>query len=386
MNILFINFEYPPLGGGGGVMTADIARELANKNTVYVITTAFENLKKYEFIDGVHVYRVGVIGRTTMPTATLISLMTFAPAAFFKGLEITRKHAFDVINAHFIIPSGVPALMIAQIRKIPLVVTLIGGDIYDPSKEISPHQHEFLRKTVRFIARHAQALTAISHDTKQRAMELHNIKQSIVVIPIGLVPTNAEKLPREALGFTDQDFVCVSIGRLVPRKGYDTLLETFKQLPNAKLIIIGDGPMKRGLESKIAKYEISERVHLAGFVPEKEKQAMLRSADLYVSAAQHEGFGIVFLEAMDAGLPIVAANDGGQKDFLEHGSNALLVAPHDAKGIATAITNLIEHPEIRKNMSDRNMHDVKKYYIQHTASLLEQQLLNAIKSYDEYRN
>jgi glycosyltransferase involved in cell wall biosynthesis len=385
MNILFINFEYPPLGGGGGVMTADIARELAKRNTVHVITTAFENLKKYEFVDGIHVHRVSVIGRTTMPTATLISLLTFAPAAFFKGLEITHKHAFDIINAHFIIPSGVPALALSWVRKIPLVVTLVGGDIYDPSKGISPHKHGIIRSVIRFIARHAQALTAISHDTKQRAIELHGIREEIIVIPIGLVRSSTEALPREALGFTTEDFLCVSVGRLVPRKGYDTLLDAFRQLPNAKLIIIGDGPMKRELEEKISKYNISEQVHLVGFVPEAEKQAMLRSVDLYVSAAQHEGFGIVFLEAMNAGLAIVSANDGGQKDFLEHGTNALLVSPHDAHGITAAVTNLMTHSDIRKKMSEHNLNDVKKYYIENTAMLLEEELFRVTQSY-EHRN
>ena len=385
MNILFINFEYPPLGGGGGVMTAQIAEELAKNNAVHVITTAFRGTKKYEFLHGVHVHRVAVIGRTAMPTATLISLLTFAPSAFFRGLQITRKHAFDVINAHFVIPSGLPALLLARIRKVPFVVTLVGGDIYDPSKGISPHKHALLRATIRYIISEADAVTAISQDTKQRAIELHGVKKRIDVIPIGLILNETPALPRESLGFTKQDFVCVSIGRLVPRKGYETLLTAWKDIANAKLIIIGDGPMKHDLEELIRRYELSDRVRLVGSVSEQEKYGILRASDLYVSTAQHEGFGIVFLEAMSAGLPIIAANDGGQKDFLEHGKHAILIPPHDCQAVIHAINELYTDEPLRKEMSRRNLEDVQNYTIDTTAGALEKKLLDTITAY-EHRN
>ena len=384
MNILLINFEYPPLGGGGGVMTAQIAEELAKRHTVHVITTAFANTKHYEFIHGVHIHRVSVLGRTTIPTATFISLITFAPASLALGLSLTRKHAFDIINAHFVIPSGVPALMLAMIRKIPLVVTLVGGDIYDPSKGISPHRHGIFRSTIRTILRHANAITAISQDTKQRAIELHSVSQDITVIPIGLVPYPCNAIPREALGLTDTDFLCVSIGRLVPRKGYETLLDAWRNIPNAHLLIIGDGPLRRSLQSLIDTYQLSNRVRLVGFISEQEKQGMLRTANLYVSAAQHEGFGIVFLEAMDAGLPIVAANDGGQKDFLEHGKNALLVPPHDTKKITSAVLQIMENPDLRTTIQEHNKEDVRGYYIDKTAGLLEDVLLDTVAHYERH--
>ncbi len=382
MNILFFNFEYPPLGGGGGVMTAQLAEELAKRHTIHVITTAFHGSKSYEFLNGVHIHRVFVVGRTSIPTATFISLVTFAPAAFIKGLRLTRKHGFDIINAHFVIPSGLPALWLARLRKIPLVITLVGGDIYDPSKGISPHRHGIFRATIRSILRHAHAITAISQDTKQRAIELHGITQDITVVPIGLVPHPCDPLPREALGLLDSDFVCLSIGRLVPRKGYETLLEAWKNISGAHLLIVGDGPLRNALQSSIEKYQLSDRVRLLGFLSEPEKQAILRTSNAYVSAAQHEGFGIVFLEAMDAGLPIVAANDGGQKDFLEHGKNALLIPPHHTNKIASAVLQLVDDRSLRDTMRKQNREDVRKYYIDTTANLLRQVLFNTVEHYE----
>lgn len=382
MNILLINFEYPPLGGGGGVATAQIAEELATRNTVHVITTAYKNLPRYSYEHGVHIHRVPVLGRSNMPTASLLSLLTFAPMALMYGMSLTRKHAFDVINAHFIIPSGVPALPIAALRKIPLVVTLIGGDIYDPSKGISPHRHALLRFVIRFIATRSQALTAISHDTKQRAIELHGISQDITVIPIGLVPSSESAMSRQSLGIPDDAFLCVSIGRLVPRKGYRTLLAAWRNIPNAHLFIIGDGPQKNMLEALIRAYNLTDRVRLLGFVPEEKKHALLRAANAYVSSAQHEGFGIVFLEAMDAGLPIVASNDGGQKDFLTHGRNAFLIPPLDAHMMTQAVVELMHDIKIQQEMSTNNKNDVQQYYISKTATMLEKVLEQTVDQYE----
>ncbi len=382
MNILIINFEYPPLGGGGGVATANIARELAKRHTVHVITTAFGSLPQEEVIHEVHVHRVWVIGRKDLPTSSLLSLVTFAPSAFMRGIRLIRQHSFDVINAQFVIPSGLPAVLLASWFRIPFVLSFIGGDLYDPSKRISPHRYSILRLLIRMIAKQANAKTAISQDTKTRAIELHGVDSNIAVIPIGLVPSHAEKISLAHYHISDNSFVCITIGRLVARKGYETLLTAWKDIPNAQLIIIGDGPLKQKLESIITNTGLNNRVHLLGFVSEEQKQGLLRSSDLYVSAAQHEGFGIVFLEAMDAHLSIVAANDGGQKDFLEHGKNALLVPPYDAEKIAEAVQTLMQDKPMRDSMAQENARDVKQYYVEHTAKLFEEVLMNAY----EHRN
>lgn len=385
MNILIFNFEYPPLGGGGGVATAQLAEELASRHSVHVITTVFGSLPKQETIRGVHVHRVRVFGRYEIPTSSLLSLLTFVPFALMRGITVIRHHRPDVINAQFVIPSGLPAVLLAWWFHIPFVVSFIGGDLYDPSKRISPHRYGIFRWMIRIIASHAVEKTAISEDTKTRAIELHGVDSDIAVVPIGLVSLNVTYADRSAYGIPNDTFLCISIGRLITRKGYEVLMSAFKQIPDAQLIIIGDGPLKEKLKTMIENFGLSGRVHLLGFVPEEEKQALLRCSDLYVSAAQHEGFGIVFLEAMDAGLAIVAANDGGQKDFLEHGKNAILVPPYDSKKLAHAVQALMANTEQRSRMGVHNSQDVKQYYLEHTARMFEDILAKAIRSY-EHRN
>lgn len=382
MNILIINFEYPPLGGGGGVATHDIAQELAKRHTVHVLTTAFKGLPRNETVHNVEIHRVRVLGRFSLPTATFLSLISFAPAAFFGGIGLMKKTKYDAIYAQFVIPSGLPAAILSILFKVPFILTFVGGDIYDPSKGISPHRHLLLRMIIRWIASVAHARTAISNDTKTRTIELHGVTKQITVVPIGLTPQEVPKSTRADFGFTDDDIVCVSIGRLVPRKGYEILLSAWKNIPNAKLVIVGDGPLKSHLTSVVERFGLTSRVQLMGQVTEQVKYQLLSLSDIYVSAAQHEGFGIVFLEAMRAGLPIVATNDGGQTDFLQDGVHALLTAPHDDLALTRAVTKLISDTALRKEMGQRNKRDVRAYYIENTVATLETILLDTIKSYE----
>ncbi|MDA1169339.1 MAG: glycosyltransferase family 4 protein [bacterium] len=382
MNILMINFEYPPLGGGGGVATHDMAHELSKRHTVHVLTTAFKGLTPEETIEGVVVHRVPVLGRLSLPTATFVSLITFAPAAFFVGMRIMKKTKFDVIYAQFVIPSGLPAAWLSRLYKVPFILTFVGGDIYDPSKGISPHRHWLLRAVIRWIASIADARTAISTDTKTRTIELHRVKEPITVVPIGLTPQHTPEASRSTFDFADEDIICVSIGRLVPRKGYDILLAAWKEVPRAKLVIIGDGPLKSQLAALIEECGLSERVRLMGQVDEETKFQLLSLADIYVSAAQHEGFGIVFLEAMRAGLPIIATNDGGQTDFLSDGEHALLTAPHDIDAITRAVKKLIDQVELRTAMGQRNKKAVEAYYLEHTTARIEQILTKTVHNYE----
>lgn len=378
-----INFEYPPLGGGGGVATHDMARVLAKRHTVHVLTTAFGELPRDEVQEGVSIHRVPVLGRTSLPTATFLSLLLFAPMAVVRGISLLRETPFDVIYAQFVIPSGLPAAIISRLFGIPFVLTFIGGDIYDPSKGISPHRHALLRWVIRWIASQASARTAISHDTKTRTIELHGVKEDITVVPIGLKEKTVQVHAKRAqFGFSEDDIVCVSIGRLVPRKGYDILLQAWKEIPSAKLVIIGDGPMKELLLTTIEEYGLQDRVQLLGQVDEEQKFQLLSIATMYVSAAQHEGFGIVFLEAMDAGLAIVASDDGGQRDFLVHGENAFLVGPHDSHAVSAAVRTLMEDSPLRARMGEKNKEDVKQYYLDRTVARIEQILMKASSSHE----
>src|SRR5688500_2172334 len=109
MKILIINFEYPPLGGGGGVATQQWAQALAMRHTIDIITTHMHGLPRREVQGKLTIHRVPVLGRQRQQTASLLSLLSFAPAALIAGLRLTARCRYDVLNAQFVLPSGLPA-------------------------------------------------------------------------------------------------------------------------------------------------------------------------------------------------------------------------------------------------------------------------------------
>lgn len=372
MKILLINYEYPPLGGGGGIETRDLAEELAKKNRVSVLTTGYGDLPHKQLINNVTIYRVPVLGRKDLPTASLLSMVTFFPAAFLAGLYLIINERPNIINAHFAVPSGLPAVLLAKIFNIPFVLTLIGGDIYDPSKGISPHRHSGLRVIINLIMRGADKLTAISKDTKKRVEQYFRPVIDIEVVPLGLVvPAPVDE--NEIATFRNNEEKNISfmaIGRLVSRKGYDDLLNALAALRNRNtmLHIIGDGPLMDELKNKAKSLNIKDRVILHGRVSEKEKMILLAKSDAYVSASQHEGFGICFLEAMHSGLPIMATDTGGQTDFLVPGRNAFLVPVGDVVRMAEVMEMLSNQSTLRQKMGTFNKTDIKQYLISSTAN------------------
>lgn len=372
MKILLINYEYPPLGGGGGIEVQDLAEQLAKTHEVTVLTTGFHNLPHKETRNGVKIYRVPVFGRTDLPTASTVSLVSFFPFALVYGLFLVPRIKPNVINAHFVVPSGLPAAFLAKIYKIPFVLTLIGGDIYDPSKGISPHRHAILRWTIRRIMRCADKITAISHDTKERAIRYYQAPEGIEVIPLGLVPPKALVAETSVKEVSDK-INFVSIGRLVARKGFFDLFRAFASMENknAVLHIIGDGPLYPELRAEIKSLGVEERIIMHGRATEEEKYDILKISDIYVSASHHEGFGICFLEAMYAGLPIIATNVGGQTDFLVPGRNAFLVNVGDIQKISKAMDQLVADIEMSKNIGVTNKKDVENLLIENTTKRYE---------------
>jgi len=376
MKILIINHEYPPLGGGGGVATRDFAEELAKRHEVHVLTTHSGVLAREETVQGVHLYRVGVLGRRSASTATTVSLVSFFPVALWQGAKIIKRIGLDVINAQFVVPSGLPAAILSRWFKVPLVVSFIGGDVYDPTKGLSPHRHWWLRWVVRWVSEQASICTAISADTRRRAIDIHGVTKEIVVTHLGI--RKSDTVGRSGIEWP-RGFRLISIGRLIPRKGFEVLLRAISAMPTTGLVIIGEGPSRAKLTRQVKELGVGDRVRLVGGVDDRTKTALLAEADTYVSSAEHEGFGIVFLEAMEQGLPILATDNGGQMDFLVQEENALIVATGDDDHMARAITRISTDDGLRSEMSLNNKKKVENFFIEKVTARFEEVLLRAAR-------
>jgi len=270
MKILFVNYEYPPLGGGGGGGMKEICEELARRHEIHVLTSGAHGLESVEKHISLNltIHRVPVRGRDDRATASFTSMFDFLPSGIKLGNELVRKFSFDVINTWFAIPSGITGGWIAKHNKVPHLLTVIGGDIYDPSKWYSPHQFLLSSLAVKWALKRADSHVAISTDIAKRTREYYKFNNNIDVISLGIQKPEFSKATREQLDMDPSFRYVVTVGRQVRRKDYPTLLHAIKNLhrSDVRLLMIGDGPEQTNLKLLARELGIENQVQFCGFV------------------------------------------------------------------------------------------------------------------------
>lgn len=204
-----------------------------------------------------------------------------------------------------------------------------------------------LRAIDKWAGRRFDQIVAVSESVKRFLVdEYRYAHEKVVCIPNGWSGTPIEE-PRDGL---DPTVVCVS--NLRPEKSHVTLLDAFRrvrrEIPSCRLVLVGDGPLRSDLEARAGALGISEAVSFTGFVP--NIWPYLQAADLFALPSSYETLGIAAIEAMAAGLPIVASRTGAIPEFV-HEDTGVLVPPGDPGALAAAIVGLLSSPESRRRMS-----------------------------------
>lgn len=374
MRILFCNYEYPPLGGGGGVINALLAEELARRHEVTVLTSQGLGLARESSEGGVRVIRVPVFFRRREAVANLASMFAYMVMGDRVGKAHLAEAKYDIINTHFVLPSGPVGDALSRTARLPNVLSVHGGDLFDPSKWISPHRHAILRLWIKSLLKKADHVVGQSEDTLQSLRRFYTTNIATTCIPLGIRRPVSGVAVREDYRLGKDDIVLVTVGRLVARKGLDQLLTIMSRMEDSHvhLLVMGVGPEEKRLRLQARELGLTRQVHFLGYVEETEKHAILRMSDIYVSTSQHEGFGLVFLEAMACGLPIVCYDRGGQTDFLETKKTGYVVPLNNINSFQVACKKLSEDAILRKETADRNRKRVEDYYIDNCAKQYEE--------------
>jgi glycosyltransferase involved in cell wall biosynthesis len=373
MRILFCNYEYPPIGGGGGAINALLAEQLAFRHEVTVLTSQALGTAPESVENGVRVLRVPVLLRRQLAVANLPSMFVYMVQGVLHGHRRLRSERFDLINTHFVLPSGPVGDALARFSGLPNVLSLHGGDVFDPSKRISPHRHALLRSWVRYLLRRADHVVGQSNDTIANLHRIYDPDLLVTRIPLGIRRPPPGVAARADYGLSADQVVLITLGRLVPRKSVDQLIALMAELPpTTRLLVVGEGPRLSQLRSQAAEAGVADRVNFLGLVSEEDKFRLLRMSDVFVSTSQHEGFGLVFLEAMACGLPVVCYDRGGQTDFLENGATGRLAPADDRLALTRELRGLIEQPAERARIGASNRQRVQAFFIEHCAAQYEQ--------------
>ena len=375
MQILFCNYEYPPIGGGGGVVMGAMAAELARRgHDCTVLTSRAFGLPADTVEDGVRVVRVPVFFRRQISVANMPSMAAYLPMGALRGLRLGRGRAFDLINTHFVVPSGPLGQWLARRLGIPNVLSVHGGDLFDPSKPTSPHRHGFLRAPIANLLSRADAVVAQSRNTAGNVARIYGVERPVDLVPLGIArPPPRLRAHRSLFGIPENAFVMVTVGRLVSRKSTAQLVSILAaaKRDDMYLLVVGDGPDTVAVQKAAHELGVSERVKLLGHVTERQKYAALSLSDVFVSTSQHEGFGLVFLEAMAFGLPVVCYDHGGQVDFLSTPTTGHVIKLNDIEAFRQGVLALHGSPDRRAAIRKHNLAAVETFFIDRCARRYE---------------
>ena len=162
MRILMLNYEYPPLGGGAGPMSKELAENLVKKgHDVDFVTMKYGDWKKEEIINGVRVFRVPCI-RQKMATCSTFEMFTYVLSAIKVTLKLTKRKKYDVVHSHFIIPTGIVAYVLKKVRGLDYVISVHGSDVPGYNPDRFGLMHKVTKPLLKLIVRNSKMTVPLS--------------------------------------------------------------------------------------------------------------------------------------------------------------------------------------------------------------------------------
>jgi glycogen synthase len=360
---LFASSFFPHLGG-----VEELTRQLAHEHVrrgarPLVVTNRWpHDLPASETIEGLPVRREGFL----TPERRLRPLARFAldgRTAPRRLADDVRAHGAELIHVQCVSTNGYTARNVARKLRLPLVVSLQGELTMDADQV---YQHStVLPSLLRELFRDADAITACSRQTLDEAIMFTGVdpgvRAHVVYNGVDLDEfTNVVPVKR------DRPFV-LGIGRHVPQKGFDVLLRAFAQLrrndalANHQLVLAGDGAQHVDLRTLANQLDLDDHVDFVGRCDRAATAALFAGCSLFVLPSRHEPMGIVNLEAMAAGRPVLATAVGGVPELVVDRETGVLVRPDDHEQLAHQLGLLLAAPDVRARMGRAGFERVQRF-------------------------
>ncbi len=341
-------------------------KEIVKKGHEVHILAPFTGRQTEYVLEGVHVERfhyfyprrfeklsgrAGMIDNVKGGFLVKFQVLTFLFFNVFYSLRKLKK--MDVIHVQWPIPNGLGAIFLKKIYGIPYVNTIHGEEVH-----LSKRYHMLF--ALRWLVNNSSKTITNSTATRKFCLEAGLDDEKIDVIPFG-VDTDFFR-PLDV--YKDETiFQILSVGYLIERKGFEYLIRAMphvlKEHENVRLKIVGSGPLESKLKSLIRELGLGDKVEIIKNVSDENLLMMYNSADLFVlpsivdSQGNTEGLGVVLLEAMACGLPVIGSDVGGIPDIIEDGNNGFLVKQKNSELLKNSILNFIEDKKLSDNISGK---------------------------------
>lgn len=332
--------QFPPHVGGVGVHIHTLSKKLVEMgHDVYVITYPHKEIKD---IDGIH-----VIGTKGLNVPGVRGLMFKKNAK--KALENLIEHEdIDIIHGHYLFPAGAAAVEVGKKHNIKTYVTAHGSDMF----ELYKHQ-PLMRSTVKKVLKDADGVFAVSNALRHEIIATGVVgiaaktKLSWNSVDVNKFSAKDNDSFKNEFNLTDKPIV-LFVGNLIKRKNVDSLLRAKKVAhSDYYLVIVGDGPLLDKLKKKVSEENIPDVIFTGS---RNDVENIIPSCDVLVLPSFSESFGLVLIEALACGKPVIGSDVGGISEIIT-GDVGLLVNPNKVSSIAKAIDTVINDEDLRLILS-----------------------------------
>ena len=357
MKIAMIGRSIPPFDRGG-IQThiAELSRALARKGVdthVFIVGQGSKRPGREVSEENLHVHPIRCI---PLPRLTLGEYLSYSLNC---GRQI-GKYDLDLVHGHSMYSFGY-----ALVKKLPFVLTMHGTQLNEfknslqygasPNHIITDYSSMLME---RYSGRKADRIIVVSNENKADVISQYGVpSQKVEAIPNGVDVSRFKPSNCESKNI-------LFVGRLHERKGIDKLLQSFSEVvkedKEAVLNIVGSGEDEARLKALARKFKLGKKnLTFRGFVPEQQLTRLYEEASIFVLPSYYEGFGIVLIEAMSAGLPLVSVKTGGATEVISDGKNGYLV---DYKSMARGILKILSDDKLRRKMGRESRKIVEKKY------------------------
>ena len=352
-----------PTFGGSGVVATELGLELARRGHEIHFITYSQPVRLALLNPNVHYHEVNV------PEYPLFHYQPYELALSSKLVDMVKLYKIEVLHVHYAIPHAYAGYMAKQMLKdegidIPMVTTLHGTDIN------LLVNHPFYKPAVTFSINKSDFVTSVSQSLKDDTLKLFNIKNEIQVIPnfIELDKIKKEdKSPcQRSVMANDEERIITHISNFRKVKRIPDIIAIFnkiqKEIP-AKLMMVGEGPEKEKAEQLCRELGIQDKVIFFG--NSNEIDTILCQTDLFLLPSKTESFGLVALEAMACGVPVISSNAGGLSEVNKDGFSGYLSEVGDVDGMANNALKILKNQtdldQFKKNaLITAQQFDIKK--------------------------
>ena len=353
LRVLQVNKLYYPVTGGIERVVQQISEGLNDKTDMKVLVCQRKGRTITEQVNGVWVRRSSSLG--------VLASLPISFSFLWQLRKLSKDR--DVIHFHMPFPLGDLACLLSGYKG--KVVVWWHSDIVRQEKMMKlyrPLMERFLKR--------ADVIIVATKGHIDGSAYLKPYRDKCIIIPFGvekqLFKESTKWLEsREEQKETEQETRFLFVGRFVYYKGCKVLIEAFRRVKNAKLVMVGSGPMEEELQQLVKQYGLEEKVQFLGNISEEQLREQYKACDVFVlpSIVRSEAFGLVQIEAMSYGKPVINTSlPSGVPYVSVHMETGLTVKPKSVKELAKAMNWMVEHKEERLEMGKRARERVEQEY------------------------